>query len=205
MSNPPLPQRSAELHRTTAETDVHIRIVIDGTGQRDIRTPLPFFDHMLDAFARHGLFDLTVRASGDIEVDAHHTVEDVGLVLGMAFKQALGDRKGLVRYGDAQIPMDETLGSCAIDFGGRPAFLWRVAGLEKRWVGGFDCELAKEFFAAFSSRAECNLHFTLHYGENAHHIIESLFKAFARAADSASRLDPRIFGIVPSTKGTLTQ
>jgi imidazoleglycerol-phosphate dehydratase len=202
-----LPQalRSADLHRTTAETEVHIRLGIDGTGKRDIQTPLPFFNHMLDAFARHGLFDLMVVASGDIEVDAHHTVEDVGLVLGMAFKQALGDRKGVVRYGDAQIPMDETLGSCAIDFGGRPAFLWRVAGLDGKWVGGFDCELAKEFFAAFASRAECNLHFTLHYGENAHHIIESLFKAFARAADAASRLDPRIAGIVPSTKGTLTQ
>lgn len=197
--------RSAEVNRKTAETEVQLRLVIDGAGAKEIRTPLPFFNHMLEAFARHGLFDLAVSASGDIEVDAHHTVEDVGLVLGMAFKQALGDRKGLVRYGAAEIPMDETLASCAIDFGGRPAFIWRVGGLDGKWVGGFDCMLAKEFFAAFSTRAECNLHFTLHYGENPHHIIEALFKAFARAADMASRTDPRIAGVVPSTKGTLTQ
>jgi imidazoleglycerol-phosphate dehydratase len=194
----------AELRRKTAETEIEIRLDLDGSGVRDAQTPLPFFDHMLDAFARHGLFDLRVRARGDIEVDAHHTVEDVGLVLGGAFKDALGDRRGIVRYGSAQIPMDETLASCAIDFGGRPAFVWRVVGLEGKWVGGFDCMLAKEFFAAFASRAECNLHFTLHYGENAHHIIEALFKAFARAAGMAAARDPRIAGVVPSTKGTLT-
>jgi imidazoleglycerol-phosphate dehydratase len=196
--------RTAELTRETKETQISIRLDLDGSGARDVQTPLPFFDHMLDAFARHGLFDLVVRARGDIEVDAHHTVEDVGLVLGMAFKQALGDRKGIVRYGAATIPMDETLADCAIDFGGRPAFVWRVAGLDGKWVGGFDCMLAKEFFAAFASRAECNLHFNLRYGENPHHIIEALFKAFARAADMASRLDPRAAGAVPSTKGTLT-
>lgn len=201
----PAGNRVADLSRKTAETEVRVRIDLDGRGRREARTPLPFFNHMLDAFARHGLFDLEVDARGDIEVDAHHTVEDVGLVLGAAFKDALGDRRGIVRYGSASIPMDETLASCAIDFCGRPAFVWRVAGLDGKWVGGFDCMLAKEFFAAFASRAECNLHFNLHYGENAHHIIESLFKAFARAADMASAHDPRVAGVVPSTKGTLTE
>jgi imidazoleglycerol-phosphate dehydratase len=202
--SPPDPRR-ADVHRKTAETDVRLQLGLDGTGVRDVRTPLPFFDHMLDAFARHGQFDLTVAATGDIEIDGHHTVEDVGLALGMAFKQALGERRGLVRYGDATIPMDETLAACAVDFCGRPAFVWRVAGLDGKWVGGFDCMLAKEFFAAFASRAECNLHLVLHYGENAHHIIESLFKAFARACDAATRIDPRLAGAVPSTKGTLSR
>jgi len=196
--------RAAEISRQTAETDVSLRLGIDGTGARDVETPLPFFDHMLDAFARHGLFDLHLRARGDIHVDGHHTVEDVGLVLGAAFRQALGDRKGIVRYGSASIPMDETLTTCAVDFGGRPAFVWQVPGLDGKWVGGFDCMLAKEFFAAFASRAECNLHVLCHYGENPHHIVEPIFKAFARAADAASRLDPRVAGVVPSTKGTLT-
>ena len=197
--------RVAELSRKTAETEVRVRVDLDGTGRRDARTPMPFFNHMLDAVARHGQFDLEISARGDVEVDAHHTVEDVGLVLGGAFKQALGDRRGIVRYGSASIPMDETLATCAIDFGGRPAFIWRVAGLDGKWVGGFDCMLAKEFFAAFASRAECNLHLVLHYGENAHHIIEALFKAFARAADMASARDPRLADAVPSTKGTLTE
>ena len=196
--------RAAELTRQTAETDIALRLDLDGTGVRNVETPLPFFDHMLDAFARHGLFDLSLRAKGDIHVDGHHTVEDVGLVLGAAFKQALGDRRGLVRYGSASIPMDETLTTCAIDFGGRPAFVWQVGGLDGKWVGGFDCMLAKEFFAAFASRAECNLHVLCHYGENAHHIVESIFKAFARAADAASKIDPRVAGAIPSTKGTLT-
>jgi imidazoleglycerol-phosphate dehydratase len=197
--------RAAEIHRKTAETEVRVRLDLDGTGRRDARTPLPFLNHMLDAVARHGQFDLEVEARGDIEVDAHHTVEDVGLVLGAAFKQALGDRRGIVRYGSASIPMDETLATCALDFGGRPAFVWRVAGLDGKWVGGFDCMLAKEFFAAFTSRAECNLHLLLQYGENPHHIIEALFKAFARAADMASARDPRLADAVPSTKGTLTR
>ena len=186
--------RSADISRKTAETEVQVRLGLDGNGRRNIDTPLPFFNHMLDAFARHGLFDLDVLARGDIEVDAHHTVEDVGLVLGAAFKQALGDRRGIVRYGSASIPMDETLASCAVDFGGRPAFVWRVEGLDGKWVGGFDCMLAKE----------CNLHLVVPYGENPHHIVEAVFKAFARAADQASAQDPRVAGVVPSTKGTLT-
>ena len=197
--------RTATLQRTTTETQIELALTLDGTGTRRIATPLPFFTHMLEAFTRHGLYDLTVKATGDIEVDPHHLVEDVGLVLGMAFKEALGERRGIVRYGDATIPMDETLCACAVDFGGRPAFVWRVEGLDGRYAGGFDCALAKEFFAAFSSRAECNLHLVCHYGENAHHIVEALFKAFARATDAASRLDPRTGGQVPSTKGTLTR
>jgi imidazoleglycerol-phosphate dehydratase len=196
--------RRATVSRDTKETQIQLALALDGSGVREAATPLPFFNHMLDAFARHGVFDLTVKARGDIEVDAHHTVEDVGLALGGAFKEALGDRAGIVRYGWASIPMDETLVTCAVDFGGRPAFVWNVRGLEGRWVGGFDCELAKEFFAAFSSRAECNLHLVLHHGENAHHIIEACFKAFARACDAASRVDDRLVGQVPSTKGTLS-
>ena len=195
--------RRATVSRDTKETQIQLELGLDGGKVRDAQTPLPFFNHMLDAFARHGQFDLAVRARGDIEVDAHHTVEDVGLALGGAFKDALGDRAGIARYGWATIPMDETLVTCAVDFGGRPAFVWNVRGLEGKWVGGFDCELAKEFFAAFSSRAECNLHLVLHHGENAHHIIEASFKAFARACDAASRIDERLVGQVPSTKGTL--
>lgn len=196
--------RRASISRHTAETEIDLELTLDGTGVRDVATPLPFLNHMLDAVARHGLFDLTIRAAGDVEVDGHHTVEDVGLALGQALKEALGDRAGIVRYGSATIPMDETLATCAVDFGGRPAFVWNVAGLSGRWVGGFDCDLAKEFFAAVSSRAECNLHVLLHYGENPHHIIEAVFKAFARAADAASRIDDRLAGQVPSTKGTLS-
>lgn len=197
--------RRAQVARSTKETQIEIELELDGTGTRDIDTPLPFFTHMLDAFSRHGMFDMRLRARGDIEVDGHHTVEDVGLTLGQAFKEALADRAGIVRYGSFTIPMDETLAACAIDFSGRPAFVWRVEGIAGKWVGGFDCDLAKEFFAAFANRAECNLHLILHYGENAHHILEALFKAFARAADMASSIDPRLAGQVPSTKGTLTK
>jgi imidazoleglycerol-phosphate dehydratase len=197
--------RVASIDRVTNETQIKLRLGLDGPGAREVKTPLPFFDHMLDSFARHGQFALAVDARGDVHVDAHHTVEDVGLALGAAFKDALGDRKGIVRYGSATIPMDETLVTCAIDFGGRPAFVWHVAGLDGKWVGGFDCMLAKEFFAALSTRAECNLHVILHHGENPHHIIEACFKACARAADAATLIDPRLGGTIPSTKGTLTE
>jgi imidazoleglycerol-phosphate dehydratase len=196
--------RRSHIVRNTRETQIDLELYLDGSGERDIRTPVPFLNHMLEAFARHGVFDLAVKAEGDIEIDAHHTVEDVGLVLGAAFKESLGSREGLVRYGWATLPMDETLVTCAVDFCGRPAFSWKVEGLSGRWVGTFDCDLAKEFFAAFASRAECNLHVLLHYGENAHHIIEAIFKAFARATDAASRIDDRLLGKIPSTKGTLT-
>ncbi len=196
--------RRSHIERNTRETQIDLRLYLDGSGEREASTPVPFLNHMLDAFARHGVYDLAVSASGDVEIDAHHTVEDVGLVLGAAFREAIGPGDGLVRYGWATIPMDETLVTCAVDFCGRPAFSWGVDGLKGRWVGGFDCELAREFFAAFSSRAECNLHILLHYGENAHHIIEAIFKACARATDAATRIDDRLLGRVPSTKGTLT-
>ncbi|HEY4181073.1 MAG TPA: imidazoleglycerol-phosphate dehydratase HisB [Kofleriaceae bacterium] len=196
--------RQAAIDRNTKETQIRVALGIDGTGARTIDTPLPFFSHMLDAFARHGLFDLTIAAKGDIEIDGHHTVEDTGLALGSAFEKALGDRAGIVRYGSATLPMDEVLATVAVDFSGRPAFIWRVEGLERKWIGTFDCELAKEFFAAFATRAQCNLHVVLHYGGNAHHTIECIFKAFARACDAATKIDPRLGGAVPSTKGTLT-
>jgi imidazoleglycerol-phosphate dehydratase len=196
--------RRTRLERNTKETQISIDLALDGSGQRTIDTPVPFLSHMLDAFARHGVFDLEVAAKGDIEIDAHHTVEDIGLVLGSAFEQALGDRAGIVRYGSATLPMDEVLVTVAVDFCGRPAFVWKVAGLEGKWIGEFDCELTKEFFAAFATRAQCNLHVLLHYGGNAHHTIECIFKAFARACDAATKIDPRLGGAVPSTKGTLT-
>ncbi|HEU0030912.1 MAG TPA: imidazoleglycerol-phosphate dehydratase HisB [Kofleriaceae bacterium] len=196
--------RTASVDRNTKETQIALALDLDGSGTRSIDTPVPFLSHMLEAFARHGLFDLRIVARGDLEIDAHHTVEDIGLVLGDAFLQALGDRAGIVRYGAATLPMDEVLVTVAVDFCGRPAFVWRVTGLEGKWIGDFDCELAKEFFAAFANRAQCNLHVVVHYGGNAHHTIECMFKAFARACDQASQIDPRLGGAVPSTKGTLT-
>jgi imidazoleglycerol-phosphate dehydratase len=197
--------RHVHLDRNTKETQISVDLEIDGTGQRTLQTPVPFLTHMLDAFARHGVFDLAIKATGDVEIDGHHTIEDIGLVLGSAFEQALGNRAGLVRYGSATLPMDEVLVTVAVDFCGRPAFVWKVQGLEGKWIGDFDCELAKEFFAAFATRAECNLHVNVHYGGNAHHMIECIFKAFARACDAATRIDPRLGGAVPSTKGTLTE
>jgi imidazoleglycerol-phosphate dehydratase len=195
--------RRAKILRNTSETQIELELDLDGTGQRRIETPVPFFNHMLDAVARHGLYDLTIRATGDVEVDAHHTVEDVGICLGQAFRDALGDKKGLVRYGSAMLPMDETLVTAAVDFGGRAAFVYLADSLKGRWIGNFDAELAREFFGGFVSTALCNLHLEVRYGENAHHIVEALFKAFARATSAASRVDPRVLG-VPSTKGTLT-
>jgi imidazoleglycerol-phosphate dehydratase len=196
--------RSARVERNTKETQISVELGIDGTGVRTLDTPLPFLTHMLDALARHGLFDLAVKARGDIEIDGHHTVEDVGLVLGQAFREALGDRAGIARYGWATLPMDETMVTVAVDFSGRPAFVWNVPGLEGKWIGTFDCELAKEFFAAFATRAEANVHVLLHYGGNPHHVIECTFKALAKALDAATKIDPRTQGAVPSTKGTLT-
>jgi imidazoleglycerol-phosphate dehydratase len=194
--------RRANIQRITTETQIELSVGLDGTGQRRIATPVPFFNHMLEALARHGLLDLDVRAAGDIEVDAHHTVEDVGICLGQAFRDALGDRSGISRFGDALIPMDETLVQAAIDFGGRASFVYRADQLKGRWIGSFDAELAREFFGGFAAAALCNLHLEVRYGENAHHIVEALFKAFARAARMAVRIDPRVVG-VPSTKGTL--
>jgi imidazoleglycerol-phosphate dehydratase len=196
--------RTARVERNTRETQIVVELGLDGSGVRQLDTPVPFLSHMLDALARHGLFDLAVRAKGDIEIDGHHTVEDLGLVLGQAFREALGDRAGIARYGWATLPMDETLVTVAVDFSGRPAFVWKVDGLDGKWIGTFDCALAHEFFAAFAIKAEMNLHVVLHHGGNPHHVIECAFKAFAKALDQATRLEPRAQGAVPSTKGTLT-
>jgi imidazoleglycerol-phosphate dehydratase len=196
--------RRAVVERSTSESQIKVTLDLDGTGVRRIDTQVPFFTHMLDAFARHGPFDLEVDARGDVDVDAHHVVEDVGLVLGDAFAEALGDKRGIRRFGDAWVPMDETLAQTVIDFSGRPHLVWMVDKVAGKWVGGFDCELAHEFFQAFATRCQCNLHMRLHYGENAHHILEALWKSFARAAADAARLDPRVLE-VPSTKGTLVK
>ena len=195
--------RRAQITRNTSETQIELALGLDGSGIRNIDTPVPFLNHMLDSFSRHGLFDLQIKARGDVEIDAHHTVEDIGICLGQAFREALGDRAGIARFGDATIPMDETLVSAAIDFGGRAAVVYRADALRGRWIGTFDAELAREFFGGFAAAALCNLHLEVRYGENAHHMVEALFKAFARAASLASRRDPRVVG-VPSTKGTLT-
>jgi imidazoleglycerol-phosphate dehydratase len=195
--------RRAKIERNTSETQIQLTLGLDGTGARKIATPIPFFSHMLEAVARHGYFDLEVAAKGDVEVDAHHTVEDVGICMGQAFREALGDRSGITRFGDALLPMDETLVTAAVDFGGRAAFVYKADAIKGKWIGTFDAELAREFFGGFVGAALCNLHLEVRYGENAHHIVEALFKAFARAAAAAVRLDPRVVG-VPSTKGTLT-
>jgi imidazoleglycerol-phosphate dehydratase len=195
--------RRAHVERNTKETQIKVAVDLDGTGQIVITTPLPFFGHMLDAFGRHSLLDLTIEARGDVEVDGHHTVEDTGICVGQAVREALGERRGISRYGDATIPMDEALARVAIDFGGRAAFVYQVEVLKGRKVGSFDAELAREFFSAFAQAALCNLHMEVQHGENAHHVLEALFKAFARAVRQAVSIDPRDTN-VPSTKGTLT-
>jgi len=195
--------RSATVERSTSETQIRCKLVLDGSGRHQIDTPLPFFTHMLEAVSRHGLYDLELFARGDVEVDGHHLVEDVGLCLGDAFAQALGERRGIRRYGQCSVPMDETLAEAVVDFSGRPHLVYMVDGIDGKWVGGFDASLAHEFFQAFANRCACNLHLRLHYGQNPHHILEALWKSFARATSDAARLDPRVTG-VPSTKGTLT-
>jgi imidazoleglycerol-phosphate dehydratase len=193
--------RSARVARKTRETEVVVEIDLDGSGKADVQTPLPFLSHMVDQIARHGLFDLHVRAVGDVEIDGHHTTEDLGIVLGQAVLQALGDKVGLVRYGAATLPMDEALVTAAIDLSGRAFFVWKVP-LPKAKLGTWDVELAPIFFEAFARTAQCNLHVRLHEGENLHHIVEISFKAFAKALAQATRIDPRAVG-VPSTKGSL--
>jgi len=193
--------RSATIERVTKETGIKLSLEIDGTGQAKICTSVPFLDHMLNLFSRHGMFDLTVEASGDIDIDFHHTVEDIGIVLGEAFRQALGGKAGIRRYGQATVPMDETLASVAVDLSGRPYLVYNVR-LPKVKIGDFDVELAREFFQAFSNNCGLNLHINVMYGDNVHHIIEACFKAFARAMDTATQLDPRIAGVM-STKGVL--
>jgi imidazoleglycerol-phosphate dehydratase len=193
--------RIGKVLRQTRETDVAVEWNLDGTGQAAIATKVPFFDHMLDQIARHGLNDLTISTVGDIEIDAHHTVEDTGIVMGQALRKALGEARGIRRYGSAFIPFDETLAFAAVDVSGRP-FLVFEAEFPKAKVGEFDTELVQEFFRALAFNAGITLHLKVHYGQNTHHMIEGLFKAFARALYDATALDPRVTG-VPSTKGTL--
>lgn len=193
--------RRAVVTRATGETDITVELDLDGTGTCSIDTGVPFFDHMLNAFGRHGLFDLTVRATGDIEVDAHHTVEDTGIVLGQAFTQALGDKAGITRFSDVCIPMDETLVQAAVDISGRGQAYCDLPIPTER-VGSFDTELAVEFFYAFARDARVTLHVRKLAGANSHHIIEAAFKAAGRAMRYACELDPRVNG-VPSTKGSL--
>jgi imidazoleglycerol-phosphate dehydratase len=194
--------RQARVERKTKETEIAVQLGLDGTGASKVKTPIPFFSHMLEAWSRHGLMDLAVDAQGDVEVDQHHTVEDVGIVLGQALKQALGDKKGIVRFGTGTIPMDETLVSSAVDLSGRPFLVFNVPVTRSR-VSNFDLDLLQEFFRAFAFNAEITLHVTMHYGHNLHHITEAVFKAVGRALAQATRHDPRIAGILPSTKGTL--
>lgn len=193
--------RSALIDRKTNETEISVELNLDGKGEHAIQTPVPFFDHMLVQIARHGFFDLKITAVGDIEIDAHHTVEDAGICLGEAFKQALGDKSGIRRYGRGTMPMHEALASVILDFSGRPHLVFNV-DMPKAKVGEFDTELVEEFFTAFCNHAGANVHVNLAYGDNLHHIIEAVFKAFARALDDACSFDPRIEGVL-SSKGSL--
>ena len=193
--------RKARIRRRTTETDVAVELNLDGQGSYQVKTGLPFFDHMLAQLGKHGLFNLTVRAKGDLEVDPHHTLEDVGLALGEAFDQALGKRTGIRRYGEARVPMDDALGWVAVDLSGRAYMAYRADGLVGK-IGEFDATLLKEFFRAFATALKANLHIGIPYGENAHHMAEAVFKAAGRALDVATSLDPRVKGI-PSTKGKL--
>ncbi len=205
------PLRRAALERKTKETSVRVSLTIEGKGSYLIDTGMGFFDHMLETFAKHGLFDLQVHATGDLRVDFHHTVEDIGLVLGQAIRQAMGDKKGIVRFGCATIPMDESLAECVIDLSGRPVLVYDVdlgadgrtqRGPKDERVGDFPVSLIREFFEAFSTSSEMTLHLILRRGRNAHHSIEALFKSIARALRQAVAVDPRMLG-VPSTKGVL--
>lgn len=195
-------RRCASVERTTNETAIRLSLAIDGTGATSIETGVGFFDHMLDAFGRHGLFDLTLSCKGDLDVDAHHTVEDCGIVLGRAFAQAMGDKRGINRFGSQFVPMDETLVLAAIDLSGRGQLHWDVA-VPAGMCGAFDNALAKEFFIAFATNAGATLHVRMLAGENAHHIIEACFKAVGRALCEALEPNPRIAGQLPSTKGAL--
>jgi len=193
--------RKGRVERKTKETDIKVELELDGSGKAEVETGIPFLNHMLDSFSRHGLFDLKLKAKGDIEVDYHHTVEDVGLALGQAFKESLGDKHGIRRFGEASCPLDETLAKVVVDLSGRPYLSYNVKIRPGR-VGNFDTDLPHEFFAAFANQLGMNLHIDVVRGENPHHIIEACFKAFARAMDMATQLDTRIQGVL-STKGTL--
>ena len=194
--------RQARVERKTKETEVALQVNLDGTGSTKVQTPIPFFSHMLEAWSKHGLMDLAVEASGDIEVDIHHTVEDVGIVLGQALRQALADKRGIVRYGTAFVPMDEALVQASVDLSGRPFLVFNVPVARTR-VSSFDLDMLQEFFRAFAFNAEITLHVTMHYGHNLHHIAEAVFKSVGRALAEATRLNPRIAGLLPSTKGAL--
>lgn len=194
--------RRAEVTRNTAETQITVRVDLDGTGQAKLATGIGFFDHMLDQIARHGLIDLDIQAQGDLHIDGHHTVEDVGITLGQAVAKAVGDKKGLRRYGHAYVPLDEALSRVVIDFSGRPGLVMNVP-FKAGMIGSFDSQLAHEFFQGFVNHALVTLHIDNLCGENAHHQCETVFKAFARALRAALELDPRSAGVVPSTKGTL--
>jgi imidazoleglycerol-phosphate dehydratase len=195
--------RRATIERNTSETRIRVDLGLDGSGRHQVSTPIGFLSHMVEQLARHGAFDVEVEAQGDVHIDGHHTTEDLAIALGKAVAQALGDKKGIRRYGWATLPMDEARVTVTLDLSGRPFFVWRVP-LPKAKVGDFDTELAEVFFEGFVRGAQCNLHVELHEGENLHHIIEITFKAFARALRAATEMDPRATD-VPSTKGTLTE
>jgi len=193
--------RISEKHRTTRETDVHVKIDLDGRGASKIATGIGFLDHMLDLFARHGLFDLEVTCSGDLHIDAHHSVEDIALTIGQAFAEALGDKSGIVRFGAAYVPMDETLARTVVDLSGRAFIVYRVPKSRDR-IGELDVELIEHFWRSLAGEVRCNLHIELLYGANQHHILEAVFKSAARALSAATRISERIEGVL-STKGTL--
>lgn len=194
-------ERTSQVDRETTETKISLRLNIDGSGKYDVNTPVPFLTHMLELFSKHGLFDLEINASGDTEIDYHHTVEDIGICLGEALKQALGKKEKIKRYGEAKVPMDEALAQVTLDISGRPHLTCEIPQMEDK-VGQFDTELVEEFFQAFVNNSSITLHINLLSGKNSHHMIEAVFKAFGRALDSATQLDPRVSG-VPSTKGAL--
>jgi imidazoleglycerol-phosphate dehydratase len=194
--------RSASVERRTKETDIAVTVDLDGSGKSEIETGVGFLDHMLDQLARHSLMDLTVKARGDLHIDQHHTTEDVGIVLGQAVRKALGDMRGITRYADVHLPMDETLTRCAVDISGRPHLVFRVSFTQAK-IGEFDTELVREFFQAFTQHSAITLHVENLYGDNSHHIAETCFKALARALRAALAIDPRQPDAVPSTKGML--
>lgn len=194
--------RRAVIQRTTSETDIQVTLDLDGTGEHRVETGIPFFNHMLAQVARHGRFDLTVQAAGDLPVDLHHTVEDIGIVLGDAVSQALGEKAGILRYGSARVPMDEALASAVIDLSGRPFLVFQAPQLRGR-IGDFEADLVREFFQGLTNHLRANVHIHVEYGQNLHHMVEALFKAAGRALHQATTVDPRLPGIVPSTKGSL--
>jgi imidazoleglycerol-phosphate dehydratase len=194
--------RTAEIDRNTLETQISVSVNLDGSGEREFQTGLPFLDHMLDQVARHGLLDITIKADGDLEIDAHHTVEDIGITLGQAVNEAIGDKKGIRRYGHAYVPLDEALSRVVIDFSGRPGLVYDVE-FARQMVGDFDVDLFHEFFQGFVNHAKVTLHIDNLKGDNAHHQIETIFKAFGRALRMAAEPDPRMSDVTPSTKGSL--